>query len=77
MAACLEYAAPGDGPLARAREQAVRHLATQLAQLAGQERQLRERLDHLVAARFAPLCAIQGVGSVIAAGLIAEPGSTC
>ncbi len=75
VAACLEYAAPGDSPLSRAREQAVRHLAAQLALLADQERQLRERLEHLVAARFAPLCAIQGVGPVIAAGLIAELGA--
>jgi transposase len=74
LTAGLAYTAPGDGALARAREQAVRQVAQQLALLAGQERELRRELAALVAARFAPLQAIEGVGALTAAGLIAELG---
>jgi transposase len=74
LAACLAYTAPGDGPLPRARERAVRQVAAQLALLAGQERELRGELEALVAARFTPLLAIEGVGALTAAGLIAELG---
>ena len=74
LAACLEYTAPGDGPLPRERERAVRLVAAQLALLAGQERELRAELEALVAARFAPLQTIEGVGALTAAGLIAELG---
>ena len=78
LAACLAYTAPGDGPLARARERAVRQVAAQLALLASQERELRADLEALVAARFAPLQAIEGVGALTAAGLSpswARPGA--
>jgi transposase len=74
LAACLAYTSPGDTPLARARERAVRQVAAQLALLAGQERELRRELEALVAARFAPLQAIEGVGALTAAGLVAELG---
>jgi transposase len=74
LAACLAYTAPGDGPLARARERAVRQVAAQLALLVDQERELRAALEALVAARFAPLQDIEGVGALTAAGLVAELG---
>jgi transposase len=74
LAACLAYTAPGAAPLARARERAVRQVAQQLALLARQERELRGELEALVAARFAPLQTIEGVGALTAAGLVAELG---
>jgi len=52
----------------------VRQLAAQLALLARQERELRANIERAVAERFAPLTAIEGVGPLVAAGLIAELG---
>jgi transposase len=75
LRACQDYAAPGAGALARAREQAVRLLAAQLALLARQERELRTSIERAVAEHFAPLTAIEGVGPLVAAGLIAELGT--
>ena len=75
VGACQRYVVPGAGTLARAREQAVRQLAAQLALLARQERELRAALDRAVRTRFAPLTEIVGVGTVVAAGLIAEMGA--
>src|SRR5918994_3325305 len=49
LRACQEDTAPGAGPLARAREQAVRQLAAQLALLARQERELRANIERTVA----------------------------
>lgn len=73
--ACQEYTAPGPGALARAREQAVRQLAAQLALLGRQERELRTSIERAVAARFSALTAIEGVGPLLAAALIAELGA--
>ncbi len=75
LRACQAYTAPGPGALARAREQAVRQLAAQLALLARQERELRANLERTVTERFAALTAIEGVGSLVAAALVAELGA--
>jgi transposase len=72
--AARTYTAPGSGPLARVREQAVRQLAEQLALLVRQERELRAKLEALVRQQFGPLLAIAGVRPIIAAGLVAELG---
>jgi len=69
--ACQVYTAPGQGALAREREQAVRQVAAQLALLADQERQLEDA----VAGRSAPLQAILGLGPLTAAALVAELGA--
>jgi transposase len=74
LAACQRYAAPGQGLLAREREDAVRRLAAQLALLVQQEGELRRKLERAVAARFGALPAIPGVGALVAAGLVAELG---
>ena len=75
LRALCAYTAPGPTALDRAREEAVRQLAAQLALLAGQERELRARIEAAVAAHFAPLLAVAGVGPIVAAGLIAELGA--
>ena len=72
--ACQQYTAPGEGPLAREREQAVRRVADQLALLHAQERELRDTLERAAEARFAPLIAVVGVGPLLAATLVAELG---
>lgn len=50
LRALLGYTAPGQTALDRAREQAVRQLAQQLALLAAQEQALRHELERAVAA---------------------------
>ncbi len=72
---CQQYTAPGDGALAREREQAVRRVADQLALLHAQERELRDKLERAAEARFSPLIAVVGVGPLIAATLVAELGA--
>lgn len=73
--ACLQYTAPGEGAVARAREQAVHRVAEQLALLDQQERELRRQLELAVRARFGPLTTIEGVGALTAAAIIAELGA--
>ncbi len=73
--ACRTYTAPGQGALARHREQAVRQVAAQLMLLADQEQQLHRQLEDAVAQHFAPLQAIPGLGPLTAAALVAELGA--
>lgn len=68
------YTAPGSGELARERERAVRALAEQLALLWEQDRDLRRKLERASTARFSPLRRIEGVGPLIACGIVAETG---
>jgi len=68
------YQAPGQGELARERERAVRALAEQLALLWTQDRELRSKLERASTARFSPLRRIEGVGPLIACGIVAETG---
>jgi transposase len=68
------YVAPGEGELARERERAVRALAEQLGLLWQQDRELRRKLERASMARFSPLRKIEGVGPLIACGLVAETG---
>jgi transposase len=74
IAALRAYAAPGEGELARERERMVRALAEQLALLSDQDRELRSKLERASTARFSPLRQIQGVGPLIACGIVAEMG---
>jgi transposase len=75
VAACQHYTAPGLSVVAREREQAVRHLAMQLALLADQEREIQHKLECATSGRFSPLRTMSGIGALIAAGLIAELGA--
>jgi len=68
------YRAPGEGELARERERAVQSLAEQLALLWEQDRDLRRKLERASTARFSPLRRIEGVGPLIACGIVAEAG---
>jgi transposase len=68
------YTAPGEGELARERERAVRALAAQLALLREQDRDLRRKLERASTARFSPLRRIEGIGPLIACGIVAETG---
>jgi transposase len=68
------YTAPGDGELAREREGMVRSLAEQLWLLAQQDRELRSKLERASTARFSPLRKIEGIGPIIACGIVAETG---
>jgi len=72
--ALREYLAPGEGDLARERERAIRALAQQLRLLWEQDRELRSRLERASQARFSPLRRIEGVGPLIACGIVAETG---
>jgi transposase len=72
--AATQYVAPGSTALDRTREHIVRRVAEQLALLAEQERELQQQLVRAVRDWFAPLLYIEGVGPLIAAGLIAELG---
>ncbi|GAC1695307.1 MAG: IS110 family transposase [Candidatus Limnocylindrales bacterium] len=74
IAALLEYTAPGAGALARERERAIRATAEQLRLLDEQDRDLRRKLERASKARFSPLRQIEGIGPLIACGLIAELG---
>jgi transposase len=64
----VAYTAPGASPADRAREQAVRRLAAQLALLLEHERALHQELERAGRASFAPLLSIPGVGTLVAAG---------
>ena len=75
IAAVQEYVAPGADALAREREQMVRRIADQLALLDAQDRELRSKLERVSKTRFSPLRQIQGVGPLIACGLVAELGA--
>jgi plasmid stabilization system protein ParE len=68
----LAYTAPGSSPADRAREQAIRRLAEQLALLMEHERALRHELEQTIRASFASLLSIPSVGTLVAAGLIAR-----
>lgn len=68
------YRVPAEGELARERERAVRALAEQLALLADQDRELRRKLERASAERFSPLRRIEGIGPLIACGIVAETG---
>lgn len=68
------YTAPGTGELASEREGAIRALAEQLALLWEQDRELRQKLERASTARFSPLRRIEGVGPLIACGIVAETG---
>ena len=74
IAACRRYATPGSGELARERERAVHRHAAQLALLDEQERELEGELERASKARFSPLRQIEGVGALIACGIVAELG---
>jgi len=74
IAALRTYAAPGAGELARERERMVRALAEQLALLTEQDRELRSKLERASRARFSPLRQIEGIGPLIACGIVAEMG---
>jgi transposase len=68
------YMAPGSSLADRAREQAIRRLAEQLSLLTEHEQVLYQELKQAIRASFAPLLSIPGVGTLVAAGLIAELG---
>jgi len=74
IAAVLAYSAPGAGTLVREREAVIRATAAQLALLDEQDRELRRKLERASKARFSPLRQIEGIGALIACGLIAELG---
>lgn len=74
ITALLQYRAPGDGPLAREREAVIRQTAAQLELLDAQDRALRRKLERASRARFSPLRQIEGIGPLIACGLVAELG---
>ncbi len=74
IAALGTYVAPGEGELARERERMVHVLAEQLALLAEQDRELRTKLERASTARFSPLRKIEGIGPLIACGIVAEIG---
>lgn len=68
------YTAPGDTTLAREREQVIRQSAEQLALLDAQDRLLRRKLEHASQGTFRPLREVEGIGALIACGLVAEVG---
>lgn len=72
--AARTYSAPGAGELVRERERAVHALAEQLRLLDEQDRELRKKLERTSAERFSPLRRIEGVGPLIACGVVAEAG---
>ena len=74
IAALGTYTAPGAGALAREREAVIRQTAAQLELLDGQDRELKRKLERVSRARFSPLRQIEGIGPLIACGLVAELG---
>ena len=72
--ALLRYTAPGSGVLAREREALIRQTAAQLALLDEQDREFRRKLERASRARFSPLREIEGIGPLIACGIVAEIG---
>jgi transposase len=72
--ALLQYTAPGGSGLAREREAIIRATAAQLELLDTQDRELRRKLERASRARFSPLRQIEGIGPLIACGLVAELG---
>ena len=74
IAALQTYTAPGSGVLAREREALIRATAAQLALLDDQDRQLRRTLERASTARFSPLSRVEGIGPLIACGIVAEVG---
>jgi transposase len=74
IAAVRQYVAPGADLLARECEQMVRRIADQLALRDAQDRELRSKLERVSKTRFSPLRQIQGVGPLIACGVVAELG---
>jgi transposase len=74
IAALGTYTAPGSGALAREREAIIRQTAAQLELLDGQDRELKRKLERASRARFSPLRQIEGIGPLIACGLVAELG---
>jgi transposase len=74
IAALLQYTAPGAAAIAREREQVVRSTAAQLELLDAQDRALKRKLERVSKTRFSPLRQIEGIGPLIACGLVAELG---
>ncbi len=74
ITALLQYQAPGPSAIAREREQVIRSTAAQLELLDRQDRELRRKLERASTARFSPLRQIEGIGPLIACGLVAELG---
>jgi transposase len=74
ITALQTYTAPGPSALARERERAVRRQAAQLALLDEQERALERQLKAASRERFSPLTRIEGIGPIIACGIVAELG---
>jgi transposase len=72
--ALLRYIAPGVAALAREREAVIRATAAQLELLDRQDRELKRKLERASTARFSPLRQIEGIGPLIACGLVAELG---
>jgi len=74
ITALLQYTAPGGSAIAREREAVIRATAAQLELLDTQDRDLKRKLERASTARFSPLRQIEGIGPLIACGLIAELG---
>jgi transposase len=69
-----QYAAPEAGPIARAREAAVRRLATRLRLLLEQSEALAGQIRALAAPHYAPLADLPGVDLLTAGALAASLG---
>jgi transposase len=74
ITALLQYTAPGTAAIAREREQVIQSTAAQLELLDTQDRALKRKLERASRARFSPLRQIEGIGPLIACGLVAELG---
>ena len=74
IAALRTYVAPGSTTLARERELVIRQTAEQLALLDAHDRELRRKLERASRSTFRALRQIEGVGTVISCGLVAEVG---
>jgi transposase len=66
-----QYVAPQDGPIARAREAAVRRLAMRLRLLLEQTEALAKQIRALAAPRYTPLAELPGV-DLLTAGALAS-----
>jgi transposase len=69
-----QYVAPQDGPIARAREAAVRRLAMRLRLLLEQTETLAQQIRALAAPRYTPLAELSGVDLLTADALAAILG---
>jgi transposase len=73
---CQDFAPPHTDSLVQARLLIVRQLAARITALMTEIKELTARLEQRVAALGTPLCALRGVGPVVAARLLGELGST-